>query len=172
MEFLSLGCCWIRPDLLEELEYNQNYWLAVQADRPLNSMRDVPLRPAEGLGAPRYDVFCPANFLNFVPWTAAVGYLVDQGMDRIAEHDQRLVTALVEGLLEAGFQLSSPADGPGRSTLVVASHRDPTRNPALHRRLEERGIDIALREGRLRFSPHLYNTDDDIAAALETIGTA
>ena len=40
------------------------------------------------------------------------------------------------------------------------------RNGEIHRRLTEAGIDIALRAGNLRFSPHLYNTSEEIERAL------
>ncbi len=39
----------------------------------------------------------------------------------------------------------------------------------LHRELATAGVDVALRRGRLRVSPHLYNTEADIERALEVL---
>jgi selenocysteine lyase/cysteine desulfurase len=55
---------------------------------------------------------------------------------------------------------------------VFVSHRDAARNEAIYRALLEGGIDIALRRGRLRFSPHFYNTAEDIDRALSALRRA
>jgi selenocysteine lyase/cysteine desulfurase len=63
----------------------------------------------------------------------------------------------------------SPRDGAGRSTLVLVRHADGDRNVKIARELEARGIDIALREGKLRFSPHLYNDAAEVDRVLEAL---
>ncbi len=165
----ATGFCWIRPDVREQLDYNQAYWLAMQAGRDLNQMRDYTLRT--DLGARKYDVFCAANFLAVKPWLAAVEYLLTEGIEQIAAHNERLVDRLIAGLDPERFTLLSPPAGPERSTLVFVTHRDAERNPAIHAALQQAGIDLALREGQLRFSPHLYNTEDDIDRTLQALAT-
>ena len=49
---------------------------------------------------------------------------------------------------------------------MVLDHRHEGRTPALHRRLAEAGVDVALRCGHLGASPHLYNTEADVDRAL------
>ena len=164
------GFCWIRPDICEALDYNQAYWLTMQEGRDLNHMRDYTLR--NDLGARQYDVFCPANFLNVKPWIAAVDYLLQQGIERIATYNERLVTRLIEGLDPDQYTLLSPREGSARSTLVLVSHRQAERNSAISEALLHAGIDLSLREGQLRFSPHLYNTEDEIDRALEVLARA
>jgi selenocysteine lyase/cysteine desulfurase len=44
----------------------------------------------------------------------------------------------------------------------VVSAGDERRNKEIYTRLIEAGVDIALRGGNLRLSPHLYNTEDEI----------
>jgi hypothetical protein len=60
------------------------------AGKPLDKMRDYCRRT--DLGARVWDVFCTANFLNLVPVTAAIGYLLQAGLANIAGYDQQLVT--------------------------------------------------------------------------------
>jgi selenocysteine lyase/cysteine desulfurase len=163
------GFCWVRPDVRDTLDYNQAYWLAMQEGRGLNQMRDYTVRT--DLGARKYDVFCPANFLDLKPWIAAVDYLLEQGIEQIATYDDRLVTHLIEGVDPDEYTLLSPPEGPARSTLIVLSHRQPERNPAIYAALQRAGIDLALREGQLRFSPHVYNTTDELDRALHVLAT-
>lgn len=163
------GFCWMRPELLDSLEYNQAYWLALLTEDDL-AREDLVLEDAAGsAGARRYDVFGTANFFNFKPWAAAVEYLLKRGIDRIAAHDQELVSRFIEGLDPDSYDLLSPREGPARSTLVFVSHRDRRRNAEVRHRLAERGIDVAVRRGSLRLSPHLYNTDADVDRCLDEL---
>lgn len=163
------GFTWLHPDLLSRLRPQQAYWLAMQAGRGLDQMRDTTLR--RDLGVRAFDVFCPANFLDVLPWTAAVELILDTGVDAIAAHDQRLVDLLLGGLDRDRYRLISPADGASRSTLVVLDRVDGTAEQR-HRQVAAAGVDIALREGKLRLCPHLFNTAADITRALDALHRA
>ena len=127
---------------------------------------------SQAVGAARDDVFGTANFLNFMPWTASVEYLLEIGVDRVAAWDQALVGRLVQGLDPGRFRLLSPRGGAPRSTLVVLTHHQQALNAALHQELAAAGVDVALRDGNLRVSPHLYNTEADVDRALEVLDAA
>jgi selenocysteine lyase/cysteine desulfurase len=114
-------------------------------------------------------VFCQANLLNFVPWTASVDYLLSQGIAEIQKHNDRLVEQLIKGLDAKNFAVLSPADPKDRTAIVIISHRHADRNPALFEVLKRERIDISLREGNLRFSPHLYNTPVEIDYAVSML---
>jgi selenocysteine lyase/cysteine desulfurase len=165
------GFCWMKPELREALIYNQAYWLAMQTADDLGKV-DHQLGATTDLGARRYDVFGTANFFNFKPLTASVEYLTGKGIARIAEHNANLVTRLIDGLDGRKFRVSSPRSGVSRSTLVLMSHHDPNRNESIYHGLLERGIYAAFRKGNLRFSPHLYNTEEDVDAALSLLNEA
>ena len=161
----------MRADLRDSLDYNQAYWLAMQTADDLGREGDeISLRT--DLGARAYDVFGTANFFNFKPWAASIEYLLGHGIDRIAEHDAHLVARLVEGLDPDKYELISPRQGPERSTLVLISHRTPRRNRDVYAALERGLVCGAFRRGRLRISPHLYNTVEDIDRALSILNAA
>jgi len=162
------GYCWMRPELRDKLELNQTYWLSMQTADDLGRQESLP-SIREDLGGARYDIFGTANFFNFVPWTASLEYLLAQGIDNVAAHDAALVDRLIDGLTSLGFVVSSPETGPSRSTLVLASHAERERNPAIQAALKQADVEIALRRGNLRFSPHLYNVSDDIDRALDVL---
>jgi len=164
------GFCWLAPDLLASLTHRPAYWLGHLAQDDLGGHSEIRLR--DDLGAAAWDVFGTANFLNFRPWTASVEYLLRLGTERVAARDQALVERFLQGLDPDRYRLVSPRQGPGRSTLVVFGHHRPGRTEALHERLAAAGVDVALRRGRLRVSPHLYNTDADVDRALEVLDGA
>jgi selenocysteine lyase/cysteine desulfurase len=83
-----------------------------------------------------------------------VKLLVEAGIEHVAAHDQALVQQLIDGLDEGTYELLSPRQSPSRSTLVYVTHRQRPQ-PIVHRQLEPGGVDIALRDGNLRFSLHL-----------------
>jgi selenocysteine lyase/cysteine desulfurase len=123
----------------------------------------------DDLGARAFDVFGTANFFNFKPWTASVEYLLAQGIENVAAHDNCLVSELIDGLDRSRYEIFSPLAGPQRSTLVLISHKQAERNMAIYERLRRRNIYIALRRGRLRISPHIHLTSADIAQALDAL---
>jgi selenocysteine lyase/cysteine desulfurase len=165
------GFCWMRPELRESLQYNQNYWLAMQtADELGTSGGELGLR--DDLGARKYDVFGTANFFNFKPWATSLEYVLEQGVDCIAAHNDHLVSGLVDGLDRDKYHILSPAKGPDRSTLVLISHQDRARNEGVYHALRREEIYAAYRRDNIRLAPHLYNTDRDIDRALTVLNEA
>jgi cysteine desulfurase / selenocysteine lyase len=164
------GFCWINPRLRESLQYNQSYWLAMQTADDLGREQGIPVL-RDDLGARRYDVFGTANFFNFKPLAASIEYLLEQGSENIEEYDQNLITRLIEGLDPKKYDLLSPRSGVIRSTLVFISHKEPARNREVHEKLLKEKVFVAYRAGKLRFSPHLYNTEADIDRALSILGS-
>lgn len=167
----ATGFCWIRPEIRNSLTHNQAYWLATLTAEDLGRA-DLDPRPPEADNPRRYDIFSPANFFNYVPWAESLELLLDTGPEAIAAHDRALVDRLLDGLDRESFEVLSPEVPERRSTLIFVSHRERNRNQEIHRHLDRAGIDLSFRRGSLRFSPHFYNTDDDIDRALAALGEA
>ena len=156
------------PDKSGQGHENIDTLLARTAD-DLGRSDDAEPEIQAGLGARQFDVFGTANFFNFKPWAAAIEHLLGLGIEAIERHDQRLVARLLDGLDRDVYERISPGPPDARSTLVFLSHRDASRNAKVHERLNAAKIHVAYRRGMLRFSPHIYNTDDDIDRALEVL---
>ena len=162
----ATGFAWVRPDVLHTMQPVQAHWLALPDGAELDLNREGEHRLRGDLGARAYDVFGTANFLNFIPWAAALEYLLAQGIQAIAAHDQALVEQLI-GLLEgSSYRFISPTDAGQRAAIVVVSAAAPGDNEAVCQRLTDAGIDAALRAGNIRLSPHLYNTSGQIEYAM------
>jgi len=160
------GFAWLHPALRDRLRPQQAYWLAMQAGRSLDQMRDTGLRG--DLGVRALDVFCPASFAVTLPWIASLELLLAAGPGAVAARDQQLTQQLIDGLDPGQYRLVSPARGPSRSPLVVLARTDGRTVPR-HQQLTAAGVDTACREGNLRFSLHLFNTEDEVRQAIEVL---
>ena len=165
----ATGFAWIRPDVLATMRPVQAYWLALPDGLGLDLNEEGEHRLRHDLGSRAYDVFGSANFLNFMPWAASVEQLLEEGLDKIAAYDARLVSRLIEGLSEIGLRFVSPIDPHERAAIVVVSAQDDVENRAIYERLRAAGIDIALRAGNLRLSPHFYNTVEEVDRTIATL---
>ena len=164
------GFCWLHPDLAASLTYRPAYWLSHLAQEDLGQDTGYRLRRPgrrRPLGCVRH-----GQLLTFGPWTASVEYLLGLGVERVAAWDQQLVERFLQGLDPDRYGLVSPREEPRRSALVVFGDHQPERNRPLFERLATAGVDMAFRRGRLRASPHLYNSEADVDRALEVLAGA
>lgn len=92
--------------------------------------------------------------------------LLELGVDNIWTRVRELTNRLVSGLRGKGYRVVSPRE-PGEESGIVSfvSDRHDHQRILEHLKTEHRTI-IALREGRLRASPHFYNRDEEIEQLL------
>jgi len=108
---------------------------------------------------------------------ASIDLLLDVGIDKVAERILTIRSRLVSGLTELGFTLLGQNHDPMHfSGIITVSH--PARTiPSLFKRLSENQAVCSLRQDRqgkqyLRFSPHFYNTEDEVDRILEVLKNA
>ncbi|MEO6053140.1 MAG: aminotransferase class V-fold PLP-dependent enzyme [Chthoniobacterales bacterium] len=111
------------------------------------------------------------NTIGMYGMKASLEMLLSFGIDRVSEHILSIRNHLLTGLLEMGFQTLSPLPGSEMATGIVTVFH-PDRNPeALVEALAKDNIFAAVRhdregKGYLRFSPHFYNTLDEMDKVL------
>jgi selenocysteine lyase/cysteine desulfurase len=100
---------------------------------------------------------------------AALELLLEVGPDEIHDRVVAHVRAITEMLLQLGWRVASP--GSGRPVAGIAAGRHPFL-PAdeVARRLRERHIEVAARQGWVRFSPHFYTTAGELDALRVILG--
>lgn len=164
---LGAGICYIRGDVIGELRPPLVGWRST-ADRwafdgtrfelPESATRfeegTLPFPLIAGLGA-------------------ALDLLLEIGVDRIAAHISGLLDRLV-GRLDALGCASTPPAG-DRAGILLFEAPEGCDTAQLHRRLEAAGFATALRRGRIRVAPHLYNTAaeiDQLADAVAELSAA
>jgi len=103
------------------------------------------------------------NFPGIFVLANALEFLLSIGLNQIAEHNIALATRLLAGLIEAGVDPLTPLDPQARAAIVSfeSSHAEE-----IALTLARRGVHVWGRDGRVRMSPHLYNTESDIDALL------
>jgi selenocysteine lyase/cysteine desulfurase len=143
------GVCFmsIRPEAAEPLVPYLAGWYA--GDDPFETNYGAPMRLASD--ASRFDL-SPA-WLSWVGTAPALEVLDAVGVEAIHEHDVGLANRFLDGLGKPSGDsaiVSLPADGLG---------------PALR----DAGVVATEREGFMRFSFHLFNTDADVDRALEAV---
>jgi len=96
---------------------------------------------------------------------AALGLLLEVGMETVARRIREVTDYLVERLRQAGWRIhSSRAEGEWSG--IVSATKPGVDPQALASRLMERRIFASARVGRLRFSPHFYNTMEEVDRAI------
>ena len=136
-------------------------------EKSLNTEGVIELK--DDRSARRYDVFGTANFFNYVPWQASIEYLLGIGLDQVQKHDQLLVNQFVDGLSQKKFDLISPGPLEERTNIVVFSSKDSTKNNHLFGYLKDKGFYLALWKNKLRVSPHIYNTPQEMKGLLTAL---
>jgi selenocysteine lyase/cysteine desulfurase len=162
------GFIWIRPELRNSLKPSQTYWLPHAWGQ--ENLIDYSLK--KDIGSAAFDVFCTANFLNFVPWRASIDYLFSIGIHAVEEYNRALASRLADGVAKTKYYLVSPSERDTQSAIVVISSMDRGRNSEVYSSLTRAGIDIGLRGANLRFSLHLYNTVHEVDSALSIMNSS
>jgi kynureninase len=155
------GWMYIRPQLAEALRPAAVGWIS--HEQPFAFEGDE-IRYAPGImrfagGTPNV----PAAY------AAAPGYqaVVDIGIERIRERSMSLTQPLLEGALERGFTVRSPAVAERRGGHVTIDPGDAER---VHHELIARKFVVDYRPGSgIRISPHFFNTAEECTAVLDEI---
>ncbi|MEP6717934.1 MAG: aminotransferase class V-fold PLP-dependent enzyme [bacterium] len=88
--------------------------------------------------------------------------LTQIGIERIHSHLETLTDHLCERLANELYRIVSSRERKEKSQIVCIQHTGGLSPMALYARLKDRGIITAPRGERLRISPHLYNTAEEI----------
>ncbi len=100
--------------------------------------------------------------------TVSTNYLLEISIEKIAEHNRKISMHLLDGLQDLGAIILGPKDPNNRSAIVAA--RFPNKDSAdFASTLEKANVIASLRRDFIRFSPHLYNSIQDIDKGLEAI---
>jgi selenocysteine lyase/cysteine desulfurase len=161
----GLGYVVIRPGLAERLDVGNVNWFATRQSERFDRLADLPLAPRPG--AMRFDMNEPANFFNVAAGTAAARYVAEVTPAAIEAHARALLDRLIAGLPAGWTPLS--ADAPLRSNILCFRGPDEKTTDRALAHLRARRVALSAREGALRVSPHVYNTESDVDRLLEVL---
>ncbi|MCX7877570.1 MAG: aminotransferase class V-fold PLP-dependent enzyme [Ignavibacteria bacterium] len=113
------------------------------------------------------------NTLAILGTQTAIEMFLELGVENIYRHIISIQDHLIERIDKSRYKIESDLSPEHRSNILLFSHTDQNRNKEIQKQLQSRKIYIALREGYLRVSPHIYNNFEDaekLAEALNELG--
>jgi len=153
------GILYVRQDRLDSVRPVEFGWTNVAKYADYAS-RDMTLRPDAG----RYE--CGTlNTIGCFGLRAAMEFLLEVNINTIATAVQGLGDQLAAGVCSKGYEVLSnrtAATGAG----IVSFRRSDVEGPAIVRRLREKGIIAAPRQGWVRMAPHFYISPAEIDRVL------
>ncbi|NQT82855.1 aminotransferase class V-fold PLP-dependent enzyme [bacterium] len=156
------GILFVEERVLEEVEPTEVGWNTVE-----NAEEYLEYRFAPKKDACKFE--CGSlNLVGIAGMAASVRLLLEVGIRNIENHIIQLTDQLCGGLEKKGYEIYSSREVGEKSGIVLFS--SPT-HPAedLCRRLLEKKIITSVRYGRVRVSPHFYNTPEEMEKVIETL---
>ncbi|GJQ25257.1 MAG: cysteine desulfurase [Phycisphaerae bacterium] len=155
------GVFYCRHELLGLLRPSSVGWLNVRNATAFNDYRLEFRDDARRFDNGSY------NFAGIWGLGASIQWLLGIGIDKIWQRVEMLTNRLADGVREKGYRLVSSRQSGENSGIVcfVSAKHDHARIVS-HLRQEYRTV-ISTRGGRLRVSPHFYNTEDEIDQLIE-----
>ncbi|BDG03496.1 aminotransferase class V-fold PLP-dependent enzyme [Anaeromyxobacter oryzae] len=134
-----------------------NWWSVVGAEDFNHLPAGIELRP----GAQRYDAHETAAFFNLLPLAESLRFLLEVTPAAVSAHARALGDRLL-ARLPAGWEAASPLEPGARSHILCVRAATPALTAAAHDALREAKVATALRGDRIRVSPHLYSSAEDV----------
>jgi len=159
------GLLYVPQEKQAEIEPIQIGWtnFASYADY---ASRDMTLRPDAG----RYESGT-LNTIGCFGLRAALDFLLEVGVEHIGPVVQGLADRLWEGAHEIGFELCGRR-GPATGAGIVSIRKPGVESQAIVRKLKERGMIAAPRQGWVRFAPHFYISPAEIDQVVAELARA
>jgi len=103
------------------------------------------------------------NFAGMFGFNASLQLLLEVGVEKIQHHLRDLTQFVIDRVTKAEMELVSPASPEDRAGIVTFR---PKNAPEIFAELKKHNIHVSIREDCIRFSPHFYNTRDELEKAL------
>jgi cysteine desulfurase / selenocysteine lyase len=156
----GIGFLYLTEELQARIHQKNLGWLSVENPFDFNNW-DQPLDP----NARRYEGGT-VNIPGMWGLHASLSTILEIGQEVIESHILGLTQVLIDQFAhDENTRLFSPAvlnERAGIVTINLPKNVDPTK---AFEQLTRREVYISLRNGKFRFSPHFYNTRDEILAA-------
>ena len=162
----GLGIASCSDRALAELRVSQIGWKSVESPFDLDRMLAFDMRfpPSAKRFEPSFQPLPQVFGLG-----ATLDLLHEAGVDAIEKRVRSLAGRLVAGLREKGYEVVGPQASETRSPIISLAVRGDDERERIQRGLRESKTACAVRESRVRLSPHFYNTEDEIDLLLSCL---
>jgi selenocysteine lyase/cysteine desulfurase len=156
----GLGFMYVRPSLIDDREPTATGWFADSDIFAMDHRRYSPSTTAS-----RFESGTPP-VPNLFAGLAGIDLVRSVGVPAVEAHVQELIDRFRCGLDELGATVMTPVERERRGAMVAVACTD---QDAMVAKLDAMGIGTSCRDGNLRVSMHLYNSNDDIDTCLEAL---
>jgi selenocysteine lyase/cysteine desulfurase len=156
------GFFYVRKEILQQLTPPFAGWLAFQGTDDFNRLTEY--NPAWHDDSRRFELIT-LPFQDFAAMNVSLEMILDIGVGEIAAHLRRVQEPLLDLAARRDIPITSPR---GTHGCAIVCLRVPGA-AKLHGVLRSSEVICSLREGSLRFSPHLFNSIDDVARAADVL---
>jgi selenocysteine lyase/cysteine desulfurase len=156
------GFVYVRRDLIRELRPAITGWMAFEGTDDFSRLTEYndSLR-----GDARRFELITLPYQDFVGMNASLELLLELGIPRIEKHLRSLHEPVLTWARRTGTRIVSPLGARGSGILCVA----PSDVGSAFRALKAAHVVCSMREGAIRFSPHAYNTREEIERVVEIL---
>jgi selenocysteine lyase/cysteine desulfurase len=161
------GFFWAKNEHSDRMRPGPFYWAAAEGAENFHSLAFENPKPVRG--ARRWDMAETSNYFNFAAMDASLQFVLQLGPETVEAHNRKLIDFLFERLPKDRCVPASPLDSARRGPYGCFAARTPEKTAELYQKLVKEKIITSLREGNIRVSPHLYNTERDIDRLINAI---
>ena len=155
------GFFWVKSEHLDRLRPMPFYWTGQNTDNfsELNFVDPKPCRDAK-----RWDGAEWATYYNFnlSAMAESVDFVLRAGPEVVTEHNRHLIEFMFSRLPEDRCVPASPLDPDRRGPFGCFTARQPEKTVELYQKLRRENMIVSLRDGKIRVSPYLFNSEQDI----------
>jgi len=161
------GFFWAKMEHTDKMRPGPFYWAAAEGAENFHSLAHE--NPKLTRGARRWDMPETSNYFNFAAMDASLQFVLQLGPETVEAYNRKLIELLFERLPKDRCVPASPLDSARRGPYGCFAARSPGKTAELYQKLVKEKIITSLREGNIRVSPHVYNTERDIDRLISAI---
>jgi selenocysteine lyase/cysteine desulfurase len=109
------------------------------------------------------------NVAGLMGMGASLEMFTKIGMAAVSVHIKILGDRLIAGLMKKGYSIACPREGEQWSGIVSFASAKHSHDEIAAKLKKEHRIELVVRHGRLRASPHFYNTEEQIDRLVECL---
>ena len=161
------GFFWAKTEHIANMRPGPFYWAAAEGAEVFHSLNLE--NPKLGLDARRWDMPETSNYFNYAAMDASLQFVLQVGPEAVEQHNRTLIDFMFERLPKDRCIPASPLDHSRRGPYGCFTARTPEKTVELYQKLLKQNVVTSLREGNIRVSPHLYNSERDIDKLIAAI---
>ena len=154
------GFFWAKSEHISRMRPGPFYWMAAEGAENFATLAFADPKPANA--ARRWDAAETANYYNLAALDAGLELVLRIGPENVAAHNRKLIDLLFSRIPPDRFVIASPLEQKQRGPYGCFRARTPEKTTEFYEKLRGENIITSLREGNIRVSPYVYNSERDI----------